>query len=116
MVTVWWSMLITRDRPPLVGSFHALAADDGGGTAERDLGGVQVDGVPAQVEQLAAAGAGVGGEPVEGVQAVRAGGGQEGMQLPGGPDAGWFGAVVTRLFGSFGRIDGKQLVDVNGIG
>ena len=63
----------------LGGPFHPLAADDGGGTAERDLGGVQVDGVPAQVEQLAPAGAGVGGEPVEGVQAVRAGGGQEGM-------------------------------------
>jgi CO dehydrogenase/acetyl-CoA synthase beta subunit len=31
----------------LGGSFHALAANHSGGTAERDLGGVQVDGMPA---------------------------------------------------------------------
>jgi hypothetical protein len=51
----------------LGGFFHALAAHYGGGAAERDLSGVQVDRLPAEVEQLTAASASVGSEPVEGI-------------------------------------------------
>jgi hypothetical protein len=43
-------------------------------------------------------------------------GGQESAQLPGVPDTSWLVATVTGAFGSFGRIDGKQLLDVYGVG
>ena len=45
----------------LSGSLDALPSDDGGRAGDADLGEVQVDVVPAEVEQLAATGAGIGG-------------------------------------------------------
>ncbi len=98
----------------LGGSFHALAAHYGGGAAERDLSGVQVDCLPAEVEQLAAASASVGSEPVEGIQAMGPCGGQEQVQLLSCPDAAWFGVAIPRALGSFGRVDGEQLLNVKG--
>jgi hypothetical protein len=50
----------------LGGAFNPLAAHNGGGAAEGDLGRVQFHGGPAEVQQLAAPWSGVGGEAVEG--------------------------------------------------
>jgi hypothetical protein len=80
-----------------------------------DDGRVEVDRLPAEVQQLAATPSGIGRETVEGVQPVRLCGGLESIQLPGGRDTDWLLATVTWAFGSFGRIGGKQLLDVYGV-
>ena len=103
-------------RPAALGSpFHALAAHHGGGVAECDLGSIQVDRLPAEVEQLAAPSAGVGGQPVEGVKPVRSCGGQEGAELLSSPDPIRFSAPIPRELRSFGWVDGQKLLDVDGI-
>jgi len=99
----------------LGGSFDALAAYHGGGAAEGDLGCVQVHRLPAEVEQLAAAGAGIGRQVVEGEQPVRSRSAQEGVHLPGGPHPGWFGPALPGPLRLLGRVDGKELLNVHGI-
>jgi len=47
---------------------------------------------------------------------VRLPGGEERAELCGGPDALWLGAVVAGAFRAFGRVRGKQLLHVDGIG
>jgi hypothetical protein len=54
----------------LGGSLDTPTADNGGRSAEGDLGGVEVNRGPPEAEEFAATGAGIGGEPVEGVQPV----------------------------------------------
>lgn len=67
-------------------SFCALAADDCGRSAKGDLSRLDVNGIPAQVEQLAATSSRVSGEAVVGVEPMRSRGRQEGVELLGGPD------------------------------
>ena len=61
-----------------------LAVDDIGGPGDGDLGGVEVDVGPAQVQQLPASGTGVGGQPVVSAQAVLPGHPEKGPQFAGG--------------------------------
>lgn len=55
-------------------------------TPEGDLGRVEIHSLPAEVEQLAAACAGIGSQTVEGEQPVNTRNGQEVVKLLGGPD------------------------------
>ena len=64
----------------------ALARDHGGRPGDGDPLCLQVDIRPAEVEQLAPAGSGVGGDVEEGRQPVLSRGGQEGPELGDGPD------------------------------
>ena len=54
-----------------------FTVDDVGGPAEVDLGAVEVEVGPSQVQELAATGTGVGGEAVEGSEPVQGCMGQE---------------------------------------
>jgi hypothetical protein len=79
-------------------ALHSFTPHHGGGAAERNLSGIQIDGLPAEVEQLAATSAGVGSEPVEGVQPVGSRGDQESVKLLGGPDAAWLGTAIPGVW------------------
>jgi hypothetical protein len=59
------------------GALDTLAADDGSRPAESHLGGVEVHGAPAEIQEFATSCAGVGSEPVEGKEPVRPRGGKE---------------------------------------
>ena len=105
-----------RAGPAALGSaFDALAAHDGSGAAEGDLGRVEVNGLPAELEQFAAPSAGVGGQAVEGEQPVILGSGQERAELVGRPNLNGLGGSAPRSLGSCGRIGGEQLLDVHGV-
>src|SRR5215471_12049048 len=54
-------------------SLDALPGDDGSRAGDADLPEVEVDVAPAEVEQFAATGAGIGSEAVEGEQAMLVG-------------------------------------------
>jgi hypothetical protein len=58
------------------GTFHALAAYDGGGPAEDNLCGVEIHGITPEVKQFAASCAGVGRQTVERKEPVRLGSGK----------------------------------------
>jgi hypothetical protein len=71
----------------------------------------RVDVGPSQVEQLAAAGSGVGGEVEEGEQPVLPGGGQEGLELGDGPDGSGFASRHPWPFSAFHGVAADEAVD-----
>ena len=96
-------------------SFDALPPDDGDRARDADLAQVQVDVVPAEVEQFAATGASVCGQAVEGEQPVLPGGVEEGPELGGCPNSPRFGAGLARSFCPLDRIGQQDLVNDNGV-
>jgi hypothetical protein len=107
---------MTRDRPDLVVSGDPLAVDHVSRARQRHLGGVQVERRPAQGEQLAAAGAGVGGEPEEGGQPVPRCLLEERRELRGRPDRARLAAAGAWQLGALGRVGGQHLLDPHGVG
>ena len=97
------------------GSLDALARDDGSRTGDADLGEVQVDVPPAEVEQLALASAGVGDEAVEGEQPMLPGRVEEGPELAGRPHSPRFRPGLARSFRPLDRIGKQELVNHDSI-
>jgi hypothetical protein len=65
---------------------------------------------PSQVEQLAPAGSGVGGDVEEGEQPVLSRGGQERPELGDGPDGAGLVSLRPWPLGSFHRVTSDELV------
>ena len=87
-----------------------LAADDGRRAGDPDFRLVQVDVIPAQVEQLAPPGAGVGGEAVEGRQPVTARQLQKDSELGRCPHLAEFAARAPGALRPFCRVGREHLV------
>jgi hypothetical protein len=104
-------MAITRVLPLFVVPLIRSPPDHGGRSADSDLLCIEVDVGPAQVEQLATAGSGVGGEVEEGEQPVLPGGGQEGLELGDGPDGSGFAGRHPWPFSAFHGVAADEAID-----
>ena len=112
-------MLTVRDRPLLVVPSMrwpaTTAAEGRRRAADVSLGAGQVDIAPAQVEQLPAAGTGIGGQVVEGEQAMSLRHVEEDTQLPGRPYLPGLTGRFARPLSTVNRIRRKKLIYHNGV-
>ena len=103
-------METTRVRPLLVVPLTRSPRDDGGRAGDGDLLAVEVDVGPAEVEQFAAPGSGVGGDVEEGEQPVLLGRGQERPELGDGPDGARLVGLGSWPLGSLHRVAADDFV------